>query len=564
MAWYKAGGGSKPKQTKTVTPSTGVQEITADSGKELEKVTVNAMPSGALKTPTVNASGLVTSGVQTSGYIGTSAESTLQLSTQGARTFTPTITNTTLVSSGKYTTGAIICKGDANLTADNIAKGKSIFGVNGSYETPFVPTNGTVREYSAASSISKYTFVSEQSNVHPSSNIFGGIDAKESYNMIKIDEQRSLVVYGSKVYCGVVRIGNGGAITYGTPSLVGNGSTDYNYKQQAGNIPIITELEPNVFMIATWAYVSAYTVFYGVVRVNSDDTITVLKNMSQLESMGGNLSTSMVIGCSNNRILHFGSNYIRIYSYNATNYNTTLLTSTYYAYNVATSYLRGYLEMKEDNFIVWFPVFSDRTQASFINVEVNDNNELSLNGLYQTTGSTALYVNTQMTVLKANENTILTLKNVSGKVAIWVWEVTTSGTFTMTYRGERSLTTGGYSTTGIFEDGKLYVVAKDSDSSVRKNVFTLSGTSLTAKSDEVLSGTTIDVDANDYTFAFATKNGGYILYLLGHTGYLSSSKHTWKAMAVDIENIIPSTSNVIGITMEDIASGGVGKVATFS
>ncbi len=51
---------------------------------------------------------------------------------KGATTYTPGTVNQT-IASGSYLSGAQTIKGDANLVASNIAKGKSIFGVSGTY-----------------------------------------------------------------------------------------------------------------------------------------------------------------------------------------------------------------------------------------------------------------------------------------------------------------------------------------------------------------------------------------------------------------------------------------------
>ena len=130
-----SGGGASPKlQTKTATPSTSSQSVTPDDGYDgLSEVTVNAMPSGSLNSPTVSSSGLVTASVGTSGYISSGTNSTLQLSTQSAKTVTPGKSSQTAVSSGKYTTGAVTVSGDSNLVAANIKSGVSIFGVSGTY-----------------------------------------------------------------------------------------------------------------------------------------------------------------------------------------------------------------------------------------------------------------------------------------------------------------------------------------------------------------------------------------------------------------------------------------------
>ncbi len=55
------------------------------------------------------------------------------LPTQGAKTVTPTTTEQVAVASGRYTTGDVKVAGDANLVAENIAEGVSIFGVTGTH-----------------------------------------------------------------------------------------------------------------------------------------------------------------------------------------------------------------------------------------------------------------------------------------------------------------------------------------------------------------------------------------------------------------------------------------------
>ena len=121
-------------QSKTATPSTSQQIITPDSGYDgLSQITVKAMPSGALSTPTVSSSGLVTAQVGTSGYISSGTKKTLQLTTKGAATITPGTSDQTFAS-GTYLTGAQTVKGDANLVAGNIKSGVSIFGVTGNFE----------------------------------------------------------------------------------------------------------------------------------------------------------------------------------------------------------------------------------------------------------------------------------------------------------------------------------------------------------------------------------------------------------------------------------------------
>lgn len=83
----------------------------------------------------VSAEGLITATTeQEAGYVpGGSKSATQQLPTQAAKTVTPGTTNQTAVASGRYTTGAVTVKGDANLKAENIAEGVSIFGVSGTF-----------------------------------------------------------------------------------------------------------------------------------------------------------------------------------------------------------------------------------------------------------------------------------------------------------------------------------------------------------------------------------------------------------------------------------------------
>lgn len=126
-------------QAKTVTPTTEKQTVTADEGYDgLSKVEVNAMPTATQATPsiTVSTAGLITaSATQDAGYVASGTKSaTKQLTVQSAKTVTPTTSNQTAVASGRYTTGAVTVKGDANLKAENIKSGVSIFNVTGSYE----------------------------------------------------------------------------------------------------------------------------------------------------------------------------------------------------------------------------------------------------------------------------------------------------------------------------------------------------------------------------------------------------------------------------------------------
>ena len=85
-------------QSKSASPTTSSQTITADSGYDgLSQVTVDAISP-----------------------------------TKSAQTYTPTTTDQ-MIASGRWLTGTQTIKGDANLVASNIASGVSIFGVTGTH-----------------------------------------------------------------------------------------------------------------------------------------------------------------------------------------------------------------------------------------------------------------------------------------------------------------------------------------------------------------------------------------------------------------------------------------------
>ena len=67
-----------------------------------------------------------------------------QITSKGAETYTPTTSDQT-IPSGQYLSGAQTIKGDANLTAVNIASGVTIFGVAGSLSAATISQDSTTK-----------------------------------------------------------------------------------------------------------------------------------------------------------------------------------------------------------------------------------------------------------------------------------------------------------------------------------------------------------------------------------------------------------------------------------
>lgn len=126
-------------QTKSVTPSTSEQTVEPGALYDgLGKVTVGAVATATQATPSISIStrGLITaSATQSEGYVSAGTKSaTNQMTTQKGKDIYPGTTRQLAVAAWRYTIGDIYVNGDSNLTAGNIKKGVSIFGVAGSYE----------------------------------------------------------------------------------------------------------------------------------------------------------------------------------------------------------------------------------------------------------------------------------------------------------------------------------------------------------------------------------------------------------------------------------------------
>lgn len=72
------------------------------------------------------------------------AKVTGSIASKAAQTYTPTTSDQT-INASQYLSGVQTIKGDANLTAANIAAGVSIFGVTGTLSAPVISQNSTTK-----------------------------------------------------------------------------------------------------------------------------------------------------------------------------------------------------------------------------------------------------------------------------------------------------------------------------------------------------------------------------------------------------------------------------------
>lgn len=135
-AGYYASAASKSVASGSATGPSTVSGSSASVSTGTNTLTLSKTVS---ITPVVSA-GYVSSGTAANASVSLTASVT----TKGATTWTPT-TSDQSIASGTYLTGAQTIKGDANLQAQYIASGVTIFGVNGSLASPVISQDGTTK-----------------------------------------------------------------------------------------------------------------------------------------------------------------------------------------------------------------------------------------------------------------------------------------------------------------------------------------------------------------------------------------------------------------------------------
>lgn len=170
-------------------------------------------PQVEVATPTisVSAGGLITASTQQGkGYVpGGSKSATQQLPTQGAKTVTPTTTEQIAVASGTYTTGDVKVAGDANLVAENIAEGVSIFGVTGTHSGGGGRPNETAQGNLSGTKVnSLFAIFVDATNNQASSVSVGGIGIPDPPKKLTISVYVGDIIYisGANVSGGAQRI----------------------------------------------------------------------------------------------------------------------------------------------------------------------------------------------------------------------------------------------------------------------------------------------------------------------------------------------------------------------
>lgn len=215
-------------QEKTATPTSNQQEVSPDSDYDgLSKVTVEAMPTGALGPVQVeNHQNLIT-WASTGGYIEQGAILRTPISDvmtiQGYQTIVPNAANQD-IAGNTYMPDGLSVAGDANLTPENIKKDVSIFGVTGTHEGNSVEMVQVTINSSTLASGATISYFNPSTSMLENKAISSGTYSIPKNFLVAFSNNTDYIPYVATPFsAGVKQVGN---LRY-----YGNGNNIYTFSQ---------------------------------------------------------------------------------------------------------------------------------------------------------------------------------------------------------------------------------------------------------------------------------------------------------------------------------------------